>query len=92
MVPRNVIVLGTMNTADRSLALLDFALRRRFHAFPLLPSDEVIGKWAESRKAVDADLALDVFRLIRDRIGHDSPISPGNSYWMVEGIDARAAQ
>jgi len=45
-----------------------------------------------SRKAVDADLALDVFRLIRDRIGHDSPISPGHSYWMVEGIDARAAQ
>ncbi|MCW6008870.1 AAA family ATPase [Micromonospora sp. CPCC 205371] len=91
-VPRNVIVLGTMNTADRSLALLDFALRRRFHAFPLLPSDDVISKWAESRKAVDADLALDVFRLIRDRIGHDSPISPGHSYWMVEGIDARAAQ
>jgi len=47
MGPRNVIVLGTMNTADRSLALLDFALRRRFHAFPLLPSADIIGKWAE---------------------------------------------
>jgi len=91
-VPRNVIVLGTMNTADRSLALLDFALRRRFHAFPLLPSDDVLGRWAESRQVADADLALDVFRLIRDRIGRDSPVSPGHSYWMVEGIDASAAQ
>jgi MoxR-like ATPase len=91
-VPQNLFVLGTMNTADRSLALLDFALRRRFHAFPVLPSEEVLSRWADARPTVNRELALGLFRMVRDRVGLDVPVSPGHSYWMVEGLDAAAAE
>lgn len=91
-VPRNIFLLGTMNTADRSLALLDFALRRRFNAFPLLPDETVLSGWAEGRSAGNAELALGVFRLIRDRIGAGAPVSPGHSYWMIEALDAAGAE
>lgn len=91
-VPRNLILLGTMNTADRSLALVDFALRRRFNAFNLGPSEDVLARWTHAHPDVDGDLVLGLFRLIRDRIGKDNPVAPGHSYWMVDDIDASAAE
>jgi DNA polymerase III delta prime subunit len=91
-IPRNVVVLGTMNTADRSLALVDFALRRRFNSFELRPSRDVLVEWAARRPEVDDKLLLKLFDLIADKVGHHNAVAPGHSYWMLEGLDPVAVE
>ncbi|WP_028257504.1 McrB family protein [Veillonella montpellierensis] len=42
IIPQNVVIVGTMNTADKTLAKLDFAFRRRFRFLAVYPSDTVL--------------------------------------------------
>ncbi len=77
--PTNLLFIGTMNTADRSIRSLDAALRRRFDVFELPPSDEALnaflaqvgpygGAVADGLTALNAALAGDIDR--HHTVGH----------------------
>lgn len=88
-VPSNVHIVGTMNTADRSIRLLDSALRRRFAFHELLPDTEVL----EGQKVGDLDLGLllgELNRRVVDKLGRERQI--GHSFFMPGGrvVDSEA--
>lgn len=57
-VPENLYVIGTMNVADRSLALVDLALRRRFAFVNLVPSlNEAWQQWCATKGLDEASIA-----------------------------------
>lgn len=73
-VPENLYLIGTMNTADRSIALLDTALRRRFEFVEMMPDSSLVDKEiAGVHLGSLLDAMNERIRFLRDRehqIGH----------------------
>lgn len=92
--PPNVFVIGTMNTTDRSIALVDAAMRRRFRFVELHPGLDpvkgLLGRWLEDLRKRDEDAvhnldAPEILDALNARIeDHDLAIGP--SYLMKPGI------
>src|SRR5262249_1797584 len=90
-IPPNVFLIGTMNTTDRSLAQIDYALRRRFYFYRLLPVVEgeapILEKWlaaqndfSSGERAEVLTLFLNLNARIRQELGEHFQI--GHSYFM----------
>lgn len=92
--PKKLYFIGTMNTADRSIALIDAALRRRFHFVPFFPHDgpmrSLLRRWldAERQSTLSADLLDMVNEELRSDLGGPH-LQVGPSYFMHKRLELR---
>jgi len=90
-IPSNVYIIGTMNTADRSIALVDHALRRRFSFIRLKPDYSVLEKnLKDNGYSVDeANKLIEVLKEINQAID-DQNYEVGISFFMKDGNQLKA--
>lgn len=85
--PSNVFIIGTMNTADRSIALVDAAMRRRFAFLPLHPNEEptagLLERWLDRNGHPPTNARL--LDALNARI-EDADFKIGPSYFMRDSV------
>ena len=86
--PENLWFIGTMNTTDRSIALVDAALRRRFYFFGFYPDEEpikgLLRRWLE-KEDPDALWVDDLLKKTNEQLG-DRHLQIGPSYFMKKDL------
>jgi len=93
--PKNLYVIGTMNTADRSIALVDLALRRRFYFVEFHPDkppiQELLRRYLRDQSP-DMEWVADVVDKANQELQNDPNAAIGPSYFMKDGLDEVAVE
>ena len=93
--PSNLYIIGTMNTADRSIALVDLALRRRFYFVEFHPDEEpvaeVLREWLGAN-APGMEWVADVVDKANDKLRNDRHAAIGPSYFMKPDLNEEAVR
>ena len=78
-VPENLYIIGMMNTADRSLAMIDYALRRRFDFFPMEPGFDSEGftRYQSSLNNGTLDKLVEKVKGLNQHIAEDKSLGKG---------------
>ena len=92
-IPPNIYIIGTMNSADRSIAFVDYALRRRFYFIEFYPNSKngILFDWFKDKsvQGIDAKEIVDMLDQINQKIttqlGKEYQI--GYSYFMVKNLN-----
>lgn len=88
-VPENVYIIGMMNTADRSLAIIDYALRRRFAFYDVKPAfnNNMFIEMAERRRNEKFGTLISYVKSLNDEIREDDSLGSGfevgHSYFCI---------
>ena len=87
-IPSNLFILGTMNTADRSLVTMDYALRRRFAFVPLKPDYDLLRNLLATRASVNVETLVSNLERINKRIAGTASLGSGfeigHSYFLKD--------
>lgn len=89
-VPSNLYIIGTMNTADRSITSLDTALRRRFEFVEMMPNPETLTNLKVYHEGEDTKISLkELLQAINDRIEflYDREKTIGHAFFLSEDKD-----
>lgn len=82
-ITENVFIIGTMNTTDRSIKMLDAALRRRFAFIECMPNYELINKTIDKLSLSPKDILMKINIKLREIEDREKQI--GHSYFMKNG-------
>jgi 5-methylcytosine-specific restriction protein B len=84
-IPENVRIIGTMNTADRSIALVDHALRRRFAFIELRPNYEVLRRYHQRNTGLPVEGLIGTLKRLNKAIA-DKNYEIGISFFLTENL------
>ncbi|NEP46786.1 MAG: hypothetical protein F6K35_49395 [Okeania sp. SIO2H7] len=87
-IPENALILATMNTADRSIALVDNALRRRFAFISLYPNYQLLRRYRSKENELPVEGLIEVLEEINREIG-DRNYHLGASFFLVPDLEVQ---